>query len=114
MDVAGNIAARNDIVHLRSVRKQSLVAATVVRHRPGRRLDIIPGIATESDRSTNDLLAAATAARIWGDNIFRHLLLSWQRRGIPKPRLAVERRSRDQSVYEPIPAGDACAMDNRF
>src|SRR5436190_6552188 len=91
-----------------------MVAAAVVCHWRGRRLDSISRFATESYGSADDLLATATAARIWGYDIFRHLLLPWQRRCVPEPGVAIERRSRYPSVYEPISAGDARAMDNRF
>ena len=54
-----------------------MVAAAVVCYWPGRRLDRISWFATESYRGADDLLATATAARIWGYDIFRHLLLPW-------------------------------------
>src|SRR5262245_25513130 len=98
MDVAGNIAARNHIVRLRHVRKQSMVAVAVVCHRLGRWLDSISRIATESHRSADDLLATAAATRVRGNDIFRHLLLSWQRGCIPEFGVAVERRPRYPGV----------------
>src|SRR5215467_1674591 len=114
MDVSRCIAARNDIIRLRPVPEQPMVVAAVVRHRSGRRLDLIPRSATESYRSTDDLLATATTARIWGDDIFRYLLLPWQCRCVPEPGLAIERRSRYPNVYEQISAGHAGVVDNRF
>src|ERR1043166_8482006 len=91
-----------------------MVATAVVCHWPGRRLDRISRFAPESYGSADDLLATATAARIWGYDIFRHLFLPWQRRCVPEPGLAIERRSRYSGVYAPISAGHARAMDNRF
>ncbi len=90
-----------------------MVAAAVVCHWRGRRLDSISRFATESYRSADDLLATATAARIWGYDVFRHLLLPRQRRCLPEPGVAIERRARHPGFYEPISAGHACAMDNR-
>src|SRR5205814_5704776 len=90
-----------------------MVAAAVVCHWRGRRLDSISRFATESYRSAVDLLATATAARIWGCDAFRHLLLLRQRRCLPEPGVAVERWARHPGFYEPILAGLACAMDNR-
>src|SRR4029450_11075788 len=110
MDVAGSTAARNDVVRLRPVPEQPMVAATVVCHWPGRRLNSISRFATESYRSADDLLATATAARIWGNDIFRHLLLPWQRRCVPEPGVAIERRSGYPGIYEPISAGHVRAM----
>src|SRR5436190_2415500 len=91
-----------------------MVASAVVCHWLGRRLDSISRFAPESYRSADDLLAAATATRIRGYDIFRHLLLPWERRCFPKLGVAVERRSRYPGVYAPISAGHARAMDNRF
>src|SRR5207248_11562876 len=79
-----------------------------------RQFVIISRVAAESNRSADVLLAAATATRIRGYVIFRHLLLPWQRRCFPKLGVAVERRSRYPGVYAPISAGHARAMDNRF
>src|SRR5215470_4252182 len=90
-----------------------MVAVAVVCHRPRRRLDRIFRFATESYRSADDLLASAAAARIRGDDIFRCLLLPWQRRSVPEPGVASERRSRYPGVYDARPAGDARAMDDR-
>src|SRR6476620_6222172 len=90
-----------------------MVAAAMVCHRLRRRLDRISRFATESYRSADDLLATAAAARIRGDDIFRHLLLPWQRRSVPEPGMAVECGSRYPGVYYPRPAGHARAMDNR-
>src|SRR6516165_5112874 len=90
-----------------------MVAAVVVCYRPRRRLDRISRFATESYRCADDLLASAASARIRGDDIFRHLLLPWQRRSVPELGLASERRSRYPGVYDPRPAGHARAMDNR-
>src|SRR5262245_46695495 len=90
-----------------------MVAAAVVCHRLSRRLDRISGFATESYRSADDLLATAAAARLQGDDIFRHLLLPWQRRSVPELGVASERRSRYPGVYDSRPAGHARAMDNR-
>src|SRR5215471_2386911 len=90
-----------------------MVAAAVVCYRPCRRLDRISRFATESYRSADDLLATAAAARIQGDDIFRHLLLPWQRRSVPELGVASERRSRYPSVYDPRPAGHARSMVNR-
>src|SRR5262249_41242424 len=90
-----------------------MVAAAVVCYQPRRRLDRVSGSTTESYRSADDLLASAAAARIRGDDIFRHLLLPWQRRSVPEPGVASERRSRYPSVYDPRPARRARAMDNR-
>src|SRR5262249_48733421 len=47
-------------------------------------------------------------------HIFRHLFLSWQRRRVSEPGVAIERRSRYPIFYEQIAAGHARAMDNRF
>src|SRR6516165_7486429 len=90
-----------------------MVAAAVVCYRPCRRLDRISRFATESYRSADDFLATAATARIRGDDIFRHLLLPWQRRSVPELGVASERRSRCPGVYDPRPAGHARAMDNR-
>ena len=91
-----------------------MVATAMVCHWPGRRLDSISRFAPESYRSADDLLATATATRIRGYDIFRHLLLPWQRRSFSEPGVAIERRSRYPGVYEPVSARHARAMDNRF
>src|SRR5215831_6722936 len=90
-----------------------MVPAAVVCYRPRRGLDRISRFATESYRSADDLLATGAAARIRGDDIFRHLLLPWQRRNVPELGVASERRSRYPGVYDARPAGHARAMDNR-
>src|SRR5262245_45737003 len=114
MDVAGRIAARNDLVRLRPLPEQPMVAAVVVCHWPSRRVDSIFRFAPESYRSADDLLATGTAARIRGDHIFRLLFLPWQRRCIPEPGVAIERRSRYPSVYDPTPSRHARAMGDHF
>src|SRR5215813_8460588 len=90
-----------------------MVAAALVCHWPGRRLDSISGFAPEGYGSTDDLLATATATRIRRYDVFRHLFLPWQRRCVSEPRVAIECRSRYPGVYEPISARDARVMDNR-
>ena len=82
-----------------------MVAAAVVCHWSGRRLDSISRFAPESYWGADDFLATATAARIQGYDIFRHLLLPWQRRCVPKLGVAVERWSRYPCVYEGIQPG---------
>ena len=61
-----------------------------------------------------DLLATATAARIWGYDVFRHLLLPWQRRCVPEPGVAIDRRPCYPGVYEPITAWIARAIGQSF
>src|SRR4029453_7520350 len=114
MDVAGRLSPRNDIFRLRPVPEQPMVAAVVVCHWPGRRVDSIFRFAPESYRSADDFLATGTAARIRGDDIFRLLFLPWQRRCVPKPGVAIERRSRYPGVYDPRSAGHARAMGDGF
>src|SRR5882757_8244738 len=91
-----------------------MVAAGVVCHWPGRRLDSFSGFAPEGYGSADDLLATTTAARIWGYDIFRHLLLPLHRRCVPEPGVAIDCRPWYPGVYEPIAAWHARAMDNRF
>src|SRR5262249_2797809 len=91
-----------------------MAAAAVVCHRSVRRLDSISRSASESYGGTNDLLATATAAGIWGHYIFRHLFLSRERRCVPELGLAVERRPRYPGIYARISARHARVMDNRF
>src|SRR4030095_2860077 len=91
-----------------------MAATAVVCHWPSRRLDSISRFAPESYRSADDLLATATATRIPGYDIFRHLFLSWQRRCSSEPGVAIERRSRYPGVYEAFPTRHARGMDNLF
>src|SRR3954470_698315 len=114
MDGSIGTATRNDVVRVGLVPERPLGAPALVYDRFRRRFDSIFGIAPESDRRTDDLLASATPAGVRRYHIFCHLFLSRKCRRVLEPGLAIERRSCYPGIHVPIASGHARAMDKHF
>src|SRR5690348_1260555 len=102
MDGSSGAAARDDVVRVGFVPERSLATAAVVYDRFRRRFDCIFGIAPESDRRTDDLLASATPAGVRSYHIFCHVFLPRKCRRVLELGLAIERRSCYPGIHVPI------------